>query len=204
MCRRARQVGAPGLSEPVELIAGLGNPGAAYRGTRHNAGADFVEALARGHGIELTREAKFLGRVGRAPINGRDVRLLVPTTYVNRSGQALAAMARYYRIEAPNILVAHDELDFEPGVARFKAGGGHGGHNGLRDISKALGERYLRLRLGIGHPGEAAAVVGYVLRPAPPAERQKIDQSIADSLAVLPLLVAGDWAGATRRLHAGA
>lgn len=189
------------MSEPVKLIVGLGNPGDQYRGTRHNAGADFVEALARAHGTPLQADSKFFGLAGRLQSAGMDVRLLIPTTYMNRSGQAVAALSNFYKIDTANILVAHDELDFEPGIARFKEGGGHGGHNGLRDISKAMGEHYLRLRIGIGHPGHASEVTNYVLKPPSRADRELIERSIDDSIHALPLLVAGDWAKATHQLH---
>jgi PTH1 family peptidyl-tRNA hydrolase len=189
------------VSEPVKLIVGLGNPGDQYRGTRHNAGADFVEALARAHGASLQAESKFFGIAGRLQSAGMDLRLLIPTTYMNRSGQAVAALANFYKIDTANILVAHDELDFEAGIARFKEGGGHGGHNGLRDTSKAMGENYLRLRIGIGHPGHASEVTNYVLKQPSRSDRELIDRSIDDSIHALPLLVAGDWAKATHQLH---
>jgi PTH1 family peptidyl-tRNA hydrolase len=189
------------VSEPVKLIVGLGNPGDQYRGTRHNAGADFVEALARAHGASLQAESKFFGIAGRLQSAGMDLRLLIPTTYMNRSGQAVAALANFYKIDTANILVAHDELDFEAGIARFKEGGGHGGHNGLRDTSMAMGENYLRLRIGIGHPGHASEVTNYVLKQPSRSDRELIDRSIDDSIHALPLLVAGDWAKATHQLH---
>ncbi len=189
------------MSEPIKLIIGLGNPGDDYRGTRHNAGADFVEALARSHGASLSPESKFYGLAGRISIDGQDVRLLVPTTFMNRSGQSVAAMANFFKVDTANILVAHDELDFEPGTARFKDSGGHGGHNGLRDISKACGDDYLRLRIGIGHPGNGADVSNYVLKSASLADRDKIAASIDDSQSALPLLVSGEWAKATKQLH---
>ncbi len=189
------------MSEPIKLIAGLGNPGAEYAGTRHNAGADFVHELARQQGASLTPESKFFGLTARVTVDGHDVRLLVPTTFMNRSGQAVSAMAKFFKIDTANILVAHDELDFEPGVARFKDSGGHGGHNGLRDISKACGDNYLRLRLGIGHPGNARDVSNYVLKQASRSDRDLIEASIDDSLRALPLLIAGDWGRATTQLH---
>ena len=191
----------PALSEPIKLIVGLGNPGAEYRGTRHNAGADFVEELAASHGVTLLPESKFLGLAGRLQSAGMDLRLLIPTTFMNRSGAAVAAMCQFYKIDAVNMLVAHDELDFEPGIARFKDGGGHGGHNGLRDIVKAVGADFLRLRLGIGHPGSAPQVTNFVLKAPSQADRKLIDDSIADSISALPDLVAGQWTDATRQLH---
>jgi PTH1 family peptidyl-tRNA hydrolase len=189
------------LSEPIKLIVGLGNPGAEYRGTRHNAGADFVEELARVHGTTLLPESKFFGLAGRVQAQGMDVRLLIPTTFMNRSGQAVAAISQFFKIDTVNILVAHDELDFEAGIARFKDGGGHGGHNGLRDIVKAAGPNFLRLRLGIGHPGSAPQVTNYVLKPPSQADRELIDNSITESINALPHLVAGSWVDATRQLH---
>jgi PTH1 family peptidyl-tRNA hydrolase len=189
------------LSEPIKLIVGLGNPGAEYRGTRHNAGADFVERLAESHDATLLPEPKFLGLSGRVQAAGMDVRLLIPTTFMNRSGAAVAAICQFYKIDTANMLVAHDELDFEPGVARFKDGGGHGGHNGLRDICKALGPGFLRLRIGIGHPGSAPQVTNYVLRAPSQSDRKLIDDSIDDAIRALPELVAGNWTDATRLLH---
>jgi len=180
---------------------GLGNPGDEYRGTRHNAGADFVRELARQFSVNLQPDNRFFGVTGRLQHPGMDIRLLIPTTFMNRSGQSVAAVARFFKIEPPGILVAHDELDFEPGIARFKNGGGHGGHNGLRDISKAIGDAYLRLRIGIGHPGSARDVSDYVLSRPSKGDRELIDRSIEDASRALPLLVAGDWARATHQLH---
>ena len=185
----------------IQLVVGLGNPGDQYRATRHNAGADFVAALASRYGLTLAAESRFFGLSGRLQADGMDLRLLIPTTFMNRSGQSVAAMAHFFRIATEDILVAHDELDFEPGIARFKDGGGHGGHNGLRDISKAIGNAYLRLRIGIGHPGQARDVTDYVLSRPTAAQRTAIDDSIEASIRALPLLAAGDWTGATQRLH---
>jgi PTH1 family peptidyl-tRNA hydrolase len=191
----------PHSSEKIGLIVGLGNPGDEYRGTRHNAGADFVFGLARQHAVKLQAETKFYGLCGRLQSDGMDIRLLIPTTFMNRSGQSVSAMAKFFKIEPGAILVAHDELDFEPGVARLKVNGGHGGHNGLRDLSKALGDTYLRLRLGIGHPGSAKDVSDYVLSRPSKSDRRRIDESIDDALRALPLLAAGDWTRATQQLH---
>jgi PTH1 family peptidyl-tRNA hydrolase len=189
------------MSGPLKLVVGLGNPGIEYRGTRHNAGADFVEELARRHGATLSSETKFFGLAGRIQAGGLDLRLLVPTTFMNRSGQSVAAVANFYKLRPGEILVAHDELDFEPGTARFKDGGGHGGHNGLRDLNKAIGDGYLRLRIGIGHPGSAAEVTNYVLKAPSRSDRDLIDDSIDAAIKALPLLAAGDWAKATHQLH---
>ena len=189
------------MSEPIKLIAGLGNPGEKYRGSRHNAGADFVAALAGQYGASFTAESRFFGRVSYFVLLGQQVRLLIPSTYMNRSGQAVSAMARYYKVSTPNLLVAHDELDFEPGTARWKESGGHGGHNGLRDIVKALDENFLRLRIGIGHPGPGREVIDYVLGQPSKADRIMIDNSIDQSLDALPLLLRGEWVKATAQLH---
>lgn len=191
------------MDTAVKLIVGLGNPGPQYDKTRHNAGADFVSELANSQGLALKEEKKFFGLAGKMVVNGRDLRLLIPTTYMNRSGQAVAALANFYSIEPAAILVAHDELDLLPGIARLKIGGGHGGHNGLRDIIQSLGNcrDFGRLRLGIGHPGHASEVVNFVLRKAPAAEQSLLEESIRASIAVTPLLAAGKWNDAMKTLH---
>lgn len=188
---------------PVQLIVGLGNPGPEYAQSRHNAGQDFVEELARQHGISLSSTPKYFGISGRGTIAGQEVRLLIPTTYMNRSGQAVASLAQFYRIPTESILVAHDELDLSPGTARLKFGGGHGGHNGLRDIISSLGNNrdFARLRLGIGHPGNAKLVADYVLKKAPQTEYTVLQQSIERSLSVIREIVTGDWERAMRTLH---
>ena len=186
----------------IGLIAGLGNPGADYAATRHNAGFWFVDALAAAHGASLRAEAKFHGELGRAAVGGHDVWLLKPTTFMNHSGQAVAAVARYYKLAPEQILVAHDDLDLPVGTARLKRGGGHGGHNGLRDIINHLGSRdFLRLRLGIHHPGDSKAVVDYVLGRPSAADREAIEDAIARALDVMPLVVSGDLERAMNRLH---
>jgi PTH1 family peptidyl-tRNA hydrolase len=187
----------------IKLIVGLGNPGGEYRGTRHNAGADFVEQLARDTGAELRSEAKFFGLAGQTTVNSHSLRLLIPTTFMNRSGKAVAAIATFYKITPQEILIAHDELDIQPGTARFKRGGGHGGHNGLRDIIPALGNNrdFYRLRIGIGHPGHASKVSGYVLSQPGAADRDRIDASIEEAVRSLPLLLDGDDVKAMTRLH---
>lgn len=188
---------------PVQLIVGLGNPGPEYVHSRHNAGEDFVTALAHQCGQPLVHAPKFFGYSARVTIQQRDVRLLVPTTFMNRSGQAVGAIAQFFKIPAEAILVAHDELDLAPGTARLKRGGGHGGHNGLRDIISALGNNrdFARLRLGIGHPGSAKQVSGYVLQKAPTAEQALLEQAIENSLAVINDTVEGEWERAMRNLH---
>jgi len=187
----------------VQLIVGLGNPGPEYDQTRHNAGALFVERLAADQRVNLSVDRKYFGLAGKFSHQGRDVRLLIPTTYMNRSGQAVAALANFFRIPAEAILVAHDELDMPPGVAKLKQGGGHGGHNGLRDIIAQLGNQnnFYRLRLGIGHPGHSSMVSNYVLGRAPRSEQELLDTSIDFALGVLPDMLAGDWSRAMQKLH---
>jgi PTH1 family peptidyl-tRNA hydrolase len=187
----------------IQLIVGLGNPGPEYEQTRHNAGALFVEELARKLGVNLATDKKYFGLVGKFSHQGRDVRLLIPTTYMNRSGQSVAALANFFRIPPAAILVAHDELDMPPGTAKLKQGGGHGGHNGLRDIIAQLGNQnsFYRLRLGIGHPGDKNLVSGFVLGRAPRSEQEKLEASIDFALDVLPEMLAGDWTKAMQKLH---
>ena len=187
----------------VQLIVGLGNPGQKYDRTRHNAGADFVLEFAHQQGIELRPESRFFGATGRTTLSGQDVRLLIPSTFMNRSGQAVGAMAGFYNIPAESILIVHDELDLDPGTARFKKGGGHGGHNGLRDCISALGNNreFARLRIGIGHPGHASEVVSYVLCKPSPGDSEQIESSIASAIDALPLALNGDWEKAMTQLH---
>lgn len=189
----------------IRLIAGLGNPGAEHEQDRHNAGFWFVDELARAHGADWAREAKFHGLTARARIGTDSVFLLQPMTWMNRSGLAVAALARFYRIEPAQILVVHDELDLLPGQAKFKQGGGHAGHNGLRDIQAQLGStNFWRLRLGIGHPrslGLAQEVVSFVLQRPGREQHQQIDEAMAHALDALPLLVGGDPEAAMQQLH---
>ncbi|SEQ94703.1 peptidyl-tRNA hydrolase [Azotobacter beijerinckii] len=187
----------------IQLIVGLGNPGPEYEQTRHNAGALFVERVASAQGVNLAVDKKYFGLVGKFSHQGRDVRLLIPTTYMNRSGQSVAALANFFRIPPAAILVAHDELDMPPGTARLKLGGGHGGHNGLRDIIAQLGNQnsFYRLRLGIGHPGDKNLVSGFVLGRAPRSEQEKLEASIDFALGALPDMLAGDWTKAMQKLH---
>lgn len=187
----------------IELIVGLGNPGREYEDTRHNAGALFVQELARQQGAVLKEEAKFFGLTARIHFHGKDIRLLIPGTFMNRSGQAIAAITSFYKIAPEAILVAHDELDIEAGTARFKQGGGHGGHNGLRDTIEKLGnnKNFHRLRIGIGHPGSAERVTGHVLSKAAAEEHQKILSAIDESIRALPDAIDGNWAKAMNYLH---
>src|SRR5690625_799204 len=190
------------MQTSIQLVVGLGNPGPKYVHTRHNAGADLVYRLAQRENITLKTESRFFGETGRATLAGQDVRLLSPSTVMSRSGQAVGPLARFYSIPVEAILVVHDELDLPPGRARFKHGGGHGGHNGLRDLIEKLGSNaFARLRLGIGHPGHASEVVNYVLHKGPPEERSALEQTIEDALDALPAALRGDWNSAMRTLH---
>lgn len=188
----------------IQLIVGLGNPGRDYEETRHNAGAWFVEQLARAQRITLQSESKFFGLTGRMQLAGQDIRLLIPTTFMNLSGQSVLALATFFKIPLDAILIAHDELDIAIGEARFKQGGGHGGHNGLRDIINKFGNQtnFHRLRIGIGHPGSADKVVGYVLNKPTSDERISIDRALDAAVAALPLALSGQWARAMNQLHA--
>lgn len=187
---------------PLRLIVGLGNPGAQYEDTRHNAGFWWLEALARKLGVSLRNEAKFHGRAGKLASAQGDIWLLCPDTFMNLSGKSVATLARFYKIPPESILVAHDELDLPPGTARLKQGGGHGGQNGLKDIHVQLGSsNYWRLRIGIGHPGSKEQVTGHVLGKPQPAEREQMLKAIDAALDVWPELVAGNFAAAQLKLH---
>ena len=186
----------------VALIVGLGNPGAKYDQTRHNAGFWFLDGLARRFHCALNPENRFHGEAGRCDIDGGDCRLLKPTTFMNRSGQSVAALAGFFKIPPEAILVVHDELDLAPGTVRLKRGGGHGGHNGLRDITSALGSKeFLRLRVGIGHPGHRDDVVNYVLNKPSAEDRIAIDAAIESALLQVPAIVRGDHEAAMNALH---
>jgi PTH1 family peptidyl-tRNA hydrolase len=182
------------------LVVGLGNPGAEYSETRHNAGFWFCERLAPRLGVNLARESRFHGLAGLARAEG--VWLLLPQTYMNRSGQAVGALARFHKIAPAEILVVHDELDIPPGQLRIKFGGGLGGHNGLKDISAHLGTQdYWRLRIGIGHPGDRNEVVNYVLKPPRKEESAEIDAALDRALDLWPLIAKADWPAATQRAN---
>lgn len=191
------------MSSRITLIVGLGNPGAKYEPTRHNAGFWFVDALARKYSGSFKSENKFHGEACKIRLGGDEVWLLKPMTFMNRSGQGIAALANFYKISPEAILVAHDELDLPPGAARLKKGGGHGGHNGLRDTIAQLGNNkdFQRLRIGIGHPGHSSQVTGYVLGKAPADEQRLMDDAIDDALEVMPLAVSGEMQKAMNQLH---
>lgn len=188
----------------IRLIVGLANPGAEYAATRHNAGAWYVDALAEHFKQQLKQESRFFGYTCRISIAGQDIRLLVPTTFMNLSGKSVVALASFYHICPEEILVAHDELDLSPGVARIKFGGGNGGHNGLKDITNKLGNNanYYRLRIGIGHPGDKSKVTGYVLGKPPINENNAINDIINEAIRSTELLITQDATKAMNQLHA--
>lgn len=187
----------------IRLFVGLGNPGPQYEDTRHNAGFWYVDALARQLGVTLQPDRAYHGMVARANTPQGPVWLLQPQTFMNVSGKSVAALARFFKVAPSEVLVAHDELDLLPGQVKLKQGGGHAGHNGLRDIHAQLGDPgYWRLRLGIGHPGIKSEVAAYVLRKPPGAEREAIDKCIQQALDATPSFLDGDMAQAVTRVHA--
>jgi len=191
------------LSSRIKLIVGLGNPGREYENTRHNAGFWFVDAVARRAGGDFRMDDKYHGETCKVRLYDHELWLLKPQTFMNRSGQAVSALVRFYKIQPEEILVAHDELDLPAGAVRLKQGGGHGGHNGLRDTIAQLGSReFMRLRLGIGHPGHSSQVTNYVLSKAPQAEREAVVNAIDDAVDLLPHLLAGEIQRVMNHLHA--
>jgi PTH1 family peptidyl-tRNA hydrolase len=194
------QTGSP---LPLKLIAGIGNPGAQYANTRHNAGVWFIERLAKKFGASFKPEKKFFGRTSLINVDGVEVRLLVPDTYMNESGKSIGVLANFFKIEPPEMLVAHDEIDFPSGKIRFKQEGGLAGHNGLRDISKRLAGAtdFNRLRIGVGHPGDRTDVTGHVLGKVSAKDRELIENCIEDAIATIPWAVNGDWQLAMQQLH---
>ncbi len=192
----------PGESVQFELIAGFGNPGNDYAATRHNAGFWYVDELAHQLGTTFNTDKRFFSAVATAQVAGRKIILVKPMNYMNNSGQGLAAVARFFKIDPARILVAHDELDLPPGQIRLKKGGGHGGHNGLRDSVVKLGSSdFWRMRIGIGHPGHKSAVTGYVLKRAPADQQRLIDEAIELALRESSTIIDGDINVATKALH---
>ena len=190
------------MAQDIVMVVGLGNPGADYENTRHNAGALFVEALAREAGQTLRPDRKYHGLYARIQWQGLDLHLLNPTTFMNRSGLAIKALADFFKIAPEQILVAHDELDLPPGTAKLKKGGGHGGHNGLRDTIAHLGTNgFQRLRIGIGHPGDSRQVTGYVLGRLGKQETEELNAVIDEILRALPDAASGKLSAAMDRLH---
>lgn len=189
------------MSKPIRIIAGLGNPEDRYERTLHNAGFWFADALARKFGGHFRFEKKFDADICRVKIHGEDVWLVKPQSYMNHSGPPVRGVLDYYRLQPTELLVAHDEIDLPPGTVRIKDSGGHGGHNGLRDIIRHCGADFLRLRLGVGHPGEKDKVTGYVLKPGSADVEAAIERNIDDAIGVLPELVDGNINAAMKKLH---
>jgi PTH1 family peptidyl-tRNA hydrolase len=189
---------------PLRIIVGLGNPGPEHLVTRHNAGFWLVDLLARRHSGEFRDYRKFSGETAKINIEGQEIVLLKPTTYMNRSGLSIRQLSDFYKIKPEDILVAHDELDLPVGTVRLKQGGGHGGHNGLRDTIAHIGETFWRMRLGIGHPGNKAEVIDYVLTRAPRAEEDLILDAVATAVDCIPLLLEQGAERAMTRLHSRA
>ena len=187
----------------IKLVVGLGNPGEEYARTRHNAGYWFVERLAAQASAPWKRDSRHQCEVSRAGVGGVDLRLQKPTTFMNRSGAAVQSLAAFHRVAPAEILVVHDEIDLPPGTARLKFGGGHGGHNGLRDVIACLGAEFWRLRLGVGHPGHRDQVVDAVLSRASRDEQGLIDAALERALDVLPQFVGGQQQQAMHQLHSG-
>jgi peptidyl-tRNA hydrolase, PTH1 family len=186
----------------IKLLVGLGNPGPEYEDTRHNAGFWWLEAVARELKVALQPDRAYFGKVGRTTMDGRPLWLLEPMTYMNRSGQSVAALARFFKIAPEEVLVAHDELDLPPGELKLKKGGGHAGHNGLRDIHAQLGTGdYWRLRIGIGHPGDKSEVANWVLKKPAPDQREALHSSIDRGVRALPDLLADRMDKATALIH---
>jgi PTH1 family peptidyl-tRNA hydrolase len=191
------------MTQPLALVAGLGNPGARYDPTRHNAGFWFVDEVVRRHGGSFRLDTRFNGEVAQVEVGGTRLTLLKPATFMNRSGQSVATLARYFKLDVEQILIVHDEIDLPAGAARLKTGGGPGGHNGLKDIIAQLGNNrgFHRLRLGVGHPGERDQVIDYVLHRPRAEEQRQIEEAMADAMDVFELVAGGDMANAMQRLH---
>ena len=185
----------------LSLIAGLGNPGDKYARTLHNAGFWFVDALARKYRGDFRLDRKFDAEICRITVGGEDIWLLKPQSYMNGSGGPVRAALDYYRLDVGRLLVAHDEIDLPPGTVRLKSGGGHGGHNGLRDIIRHCGPDFMRLRLGVGHPGDKDLVTGYVLKRGSGEVEAAIERNVDEAVDVLPLLVSDGLNAAMKKLH---
>lgn len=186
----------------IRLFVGLGNPGTEYEATRHNAGFWWIDALAQQWGVSMQSQSAYFGWVGSQGVGERKIWLLKPATFMNRSGQSVAALAKFFKLQPQEILIVHDELDIAPGEAKLKRGGGHAGHNGLRDIHARLGSAdYWRLRLGIGHPGQKSEVIHWVLKKPAPDQREGIERAISRSLEAADALRDGAMDQATARIH---
>lgn len=191
------------LEHPLKLVVGLGNPGPQYNSNRHNAGLVFLHHLCNAYGGKLRGESKFFGEFTSIDIDGHDVKLLFPSTFMNHSGKSVAAVCNFFKLKTESILVAYDEIDFDVGVTRLKESGGHGGHNGIRDIINALGgqRNFFRLRIGVGHPGHKSMVSNYVLSDPSKSEAEAIIENIEDAIRVIPKATKGLWGEAMRLLH---
>ncbi len=191
------------MGQQIELIVGLGNPGPEHQRTRHNAGFWFADLLARAHGGSFKAENRFHGMTAEVRLDTHRIRLLKPQTFMNDSGRAVTAMASYYKIPLANVLIAYDDLDLEPGRAQLKFDGGHGGHNGMRDVVQCVGKAFWRLRLGIGHPGKGRReeVVNYVLRQALSADEEQILDAINAAIDILPVILDQGAERAKTELH---
>ena len=186
----------------IALIAGLGNPGPGYKGTRHNAGFWFIDELSQHNSLDFKLESRFQGEIANTQIKGLPIRVLRPVTFMNESGQSVASLMRYFAIEPSSLLVVHDDLDLEPGVARLKEGGGHGGHNGLRDLIRHLDSNdFVRLRLGIGHPGHPDDVTDYVLHAPPAGQRSAILDAVSRAVGLIEPMINGEHAAVMNELH---
>ncbi len=185
----------------IKLIAGLGNPGSQYTATRHNVGFWLLDELARSKGVSFKHESKFHGEVAKINLEGQDVWLIKPLTYMNKSGQAVGSLARFYKIPPESVLVVHDELDIPTGTIRLKKGGGHGGHNGLRDIIAQLGKEFMRVRLGIDHPGHSSEVSNYVLSKPKSDDARLVEYAIDEVIRQLHLIIPGEMQKAMNHLH---
>lgn len=189
--------------DSLKVIVGLGNPGPKHDSDRHNAGVIFLHHLCKSYGGTLRGESKFFGEFGSISVDSHEIKLLFPTTFMNHSGKSVSALCKFFKIEPQNLLVAYDEIDFDVGVTRFKEGGGHGGHNGIRDIISALGGQngFYRLRIGVGPPGHKSIVANYVLSPPSRTEAKIIMSDIEEAIRVIPKAVAGEWEDAMKLLH---
>ncbi len=185
----------------IKLIVGLGNPGREYLDTRHNAGFWLLDCLATKLGVSFSLEGKYHAEVAKLKVGGQDLWLLKPQTYMNLSGKSVQSLASFYKILPEEILVVHDELDFKPGTTKLKQGGGNGGHNGLKDIDRVIGKNYWRVRIGIGHPGDASKVAGYVLNKPSLDDLILIEQNIDKVISVKDALIAADFATAQKITH---
>ncbi|WP_354668631.1 aminoacyl-tRNA hydrolase [Pseudoalteromonas sp. C2R02] len=187
----------------IQMLVGLANPGPEYAKTRHNAGAWFIEQIAHRYNCTLKHDPKYHGLTGKVIIQNQEFKLLIPTTFMNLSGKSVGSLANFFKIPVENILVAHDELDLDPGTAKLKKGGGHGGHNGLKDIISKMANKkdFMRLRIGIGHPGHREQVTGWVLGKAPQSEQELMDAAIDEAVRCLEILAKDGVLKAQNRLH---